>query len=357
MALPFATSRTSRTRRRDQVVAIDLGSRFVKAVQVQKKGVQFQITRATVFDSIRSDKGWTAEVLTEVLQSAAKALDSRTKVAVVALGASDSVLRPAELPMVTVPEMRTLLKYKAKDLLQQDMPKSLFDCHILPPKNGEKFDPGRAGHKCRVLVGAAREELVNDLVKASKAAGLALEMVVPNLMCVANLFELAEPEVFANEVVALVDLGFKQSTICILAKGDFALSRVVALGGDRLTHGLSEAMGIGYDEAEGIKVGLAGEVQSSLEPLLAPLGRELRASIDFFEHQEDKTVTQAFFCGGGARSEALVQALRTELMVPAKAWNPAAFLSCSGLPPQQLADFEPATPQLAVALGAAASAL
>ena len=31
-----------------------------------------------------------------------------------------------------------------------------------------------------------------------------------------------------------------------------------------------------------LKVGMPAEVQSNLEPLLIPLGRELRASIDFF---------------------------------------------------------------------------
>jgi len=39
-------------------------------------------------------------------------------------------------------------------------------------------------------------------------------------------------------------------------------------------------MNITYAEAEGIKIGMPAEVQSALEPLLAGLARELRASID-----------------------------------------------------------------------------
>ena len=88
------------------------------------------------------------------------------------------------------------------------------------------------------------------------------------------------------------------------------LNRVVGIGGDRLTGGLSEAMGISYMEAENIKVGMASEVQANLEPLINPLGRELRASIDFFEHQHDKTATQVFISGGSARSEIIIQALQ-----------------------------------------------
>jgi len=148
-----------------------------------------------------------------------------------------------------------------------------------------------------------------------------------------------------------VDLGFKCSSICILQEGELILSRVVGIGGDRLTQALSDSMNISYAEAEGIKVGMAGEVQSALDSVLTPLGRELRASIDFFEHQQDRPVAHAFISGGSARSEQVLQALQTELMVECKTWNPASFLQLA-LSPDQTAEFEQVAPQLAVALGA-----
>ena len=51
------------------------------------------------------------------------------------------------------------------------------------------------------------------------------------MVCTANAFELAYPEVFTNEVVALVDIGFKSSSISILANGELSLNRVVLIGG------------------------------------------------------------------------------------------------------------------------------
>jgi Tfp pilus assembly PilM family ATPase len=198
--------------------------------------------------------------------------------------------------------------------------------------------------------------LVEDLQTAAKGAGLIPDRIVPGLIGCANAFELAQPEVFAKEVVALVDIGFKSSTITMLMNGELSLSRVVAIGGDRLTAGLAEAMNIGYGEAEGIKIGMPHEVQSAMEPLLATLGRELRASIDFFEHQQDKAVSQAFISGGSARSEFILQTLQAELMVQCKSWNPVSFLDLA-LPPKEMAEIEQAAPQLAVAVGAAVSAM
>jgi len=103
-----------------------------------------------------------------------------------------------------------------------------------------------------------------------------------------NAFEMSLPEVFANESVALVDIGFKHSSVCVVDRGELVLSRMVNIGGDKLTAGLAEAMNITYAEAEGIKVGMAPEVQAMLEAQVQPLGRELRASLDFFEHQQDR---------------------------------------------------------------------
>jgi Tfp pilus assembly PilM family ATPase len=88
---------------------------------------------------------------------------------------------------------------------------------------------------------------------------------------------------------------------------------------------------------------------------MLPLGRELRASIDFFEHQQDKAVSQVFISGGSARSEFLVQLLQTELMAECKPWNPLSFIELA-LPPQQAAEVDHVAPQLAVAVGAAVAA-
>ena len=180
--------------------------------------------------------------------------------------------------------------------------------------------------------------------------------MVPGIIGPANSFELAEPESFMKECIALVDVGFKNTNIVILDCGEIRLNRVVAIGGDRMTAGLSDSMGISYLEAENIKVGMPSEVQQNLEPLIYPLGRELRASLDFFEHQEDKTVSQVFISGGSARSDFIIQALQAELGVPCKSWNPAKSLRME-LDSQKAAELDQVAPQLTVAIGAAVSAL
>ena len=91
------------------------------------------------------------------------------------------------------------------------------------------------------------------------------------------------------------------------------------------------------------------------EPFVLRLGRELRASIDFFEHQHDTSVRQVFVTGGSARSEFLVERLQQELMVECKVLNPVKFLQLE-VGKEKEAEVAQVAPQLATALGTALAA-
>lgn len=345
---------------RDQMLAVDLGSRTTKAVYVQRRAQGFALCGYTLADAPIFEKTLSPELLSEHLKTVSQALGAKTKLVTLTVGVNDVLVRPVDMPVLPMDDIRLVLKHNSKTYLQQDLSSHVFDCHVMAanhvakPTEAQKAQTGPP--KQKILVAGSKKQLVDDFVQGAKGAGLIPDHIVPGLVGPVNAFELAMPDIFKNEVVALVDIGFKNSTICILQKGELILSRTMAIGGDRLTTSLSESMNISYAEAEGIKVGMAHEVQPTLEATLTPLGRELRASIDFFEHQQDKAVSHVFISGGSARSAVIVQALQSELMVECKTWNPASFLQME-LSPEQTAEIEQVAPQLAVALGAALAAL
>jgi len=345
--------------RRNHVVSIDLGQRTTKAVFVQRKGEKLELADYALLDAPASDKPLTPELIGEHLKSVTDAVNYRGRRVSLVLGVADALLRLAELPAVPVADMRLMLKYNSKNYLQQDLGEYAFDCHTfgLIQSTGAGTDNGpRAVTKARVLVGAAKQQTLAQLQQAARHVGLVLDQVTPSLVCPGNAFEAAMPEEFGKDVIALVDIGFRSSTISILSNGEVLLSRVVSLGADKLTAGLAEAMGVSYAEAEGIKIGLPEEVQGAMQGLIMPLGRELRASIDFFEHQQDKSVSHIFVSGGSARSQFIVESLQSELMVQTKAWNSLSFLNIA-VPASKLGEVESVAPQLAVAVGGALATL
>jgi len=358
MARPLINNGSNK--RRDQILAVDLGSRTTKAIHLQRRGNAYALSRFAVVDAPIFDTVLSREMLAEHLRTVTQALGAKTRLVALTTSVNDALVRHVELPSLPMDEMRLVLKHNSRNYLQQDLTNYVFDCHFLPPSassspaDGGKSNGGNAKHK--VLVAGAKRQLVDDYVEAAKLAGLVAEFVAPGLLGPANAFEMAFPEIFANEVVALVDIGFKSSSICILQQGELILSRVVQIGGDRLTTAVAEAISISYAEAEGIKVGMASEVDAVLESVLAPLATELRASLDFYEHQQDQPVSQVFLTGGSARSEFVLQSLQNGLMTETRPWNPTAFLQMD-LPPQQAADIEHVSAQLAVAVGTAVAAL
>ncbi len=358
MALPFFDSGSRK--RPDQILAVDLGSRTTKAVHVQRKGEGFALCHYALLDAPIFEKALSAELLAEHLRAVSQALEAKTKSLALAVSANDAVVRHVEMPRMAVEDMRLMLKHNSRNYLQQDLPDHAFDCHITAPREGN--NPGEPAkgpvgqQKQKTLVVGAKKQLVDDYLEGARSSGLTAEFIFPGLIGPVNAFELAMPEVFNKEVVALVDIGFKCSSICIVQEGELILSRVVGIGGDRLTTALSESMNISYAEAEGIKVGMATEVQPALDSILVPLGRELRASIDFFEHQQDRPVPQAYITGGSSRSESILHTLQNELMIECKTWSPTTRWEMA-LSSQQSAEIEQDAPQLAVALGAALAAL
>src|SRR5664279_2183480 len=313
MALPFFESRAKK--QRDRMLAVDLGGRTNKAVHLQRRGQGFALCGYALLDAPISDKTLPAVLLTEHLKAVAQALGAKSKCVTLAIGVNDAVVRHTEMPRLPADDRRLVLKHSSRVYLQQELTNHVFDCHVLAvavpeqPSNPAESPKAQSGPpKQKILVAGARKELIDEFADGTRRAGLVAECIVPGLIAPVNAFELAMPDVFANEAVALVDLGFRNSSICVVRRGELILSRVVGIG------------------------------------------RELRASIDFFEHQHDQPVTQAFVTGGSARSEFILRMLQQEMMIDCKVLNPATFLQMK-LSSQQTAEIEQVAPQFAVALG------
>lgn len=359
MGFTFPFLNGASRKKRAQVIAVDLGNRTTKAVLLERRGELWALTRYCLLDAPITDKKISPELLADHLHAVTEALGTKAKFISVAVGLGDAMVRQVELPQMPLDELRSIIKVNHKNYLQQDLPNHAFDCYIIPPradaKTTEAARPLGSPKKLKVLAAAAKQQLINDFIQATRSAGLVADALVPALFGPINAFERALPEVYAKETVALVDIGFKHTSVCVLDRGELATNRTVNIGGDQLTAGLAEAMNISYAEAEGIKVGMAPEVESALQMQVTPLGREIRASLDFFEHQQDRPVTEVFLSGGSTRSEMIIQMLHAELLADCKIWNPTSFLQLA-LPGQQAVEIDHVGPQLTVAIGTALAA-
>ncbi len=112
MALPFANGRT---KKRDQIIAIDLGGRSTKAIHLQRRGDVFTLLRYCVMDAPSYEKGLAVEPLAAHLKSIYQGLGAKTKFVTLALGVNDSIVRHAELPQIPITDMPPVLKTNTKN--------------------------------------------------------------------------------------------------------------------------------------------------------------------------------------------------------------------------------------------------
>jgi len=354
MALPFM--KKDPRKKRDQMLAVDLGVRTTKAVLLQRRGSGFALVNYAILDTPIFDKVFPEDLLTEHLRTIVQTMQAKGKPVALTVGIEDSLVRHVEMPLMPPEDIRMILKNNPRVYLQQDLAGYIFDSYSPNAPTGKATGPKDSQQKFKVLIAGTKDQIIKNYVAAAKNAGLVPDHVVPTILGPVNAFELAMPEVFAAETAALVEIGFRSTAISILQNGHLVLNRVVSIGGDRLTSGLSETMNISYAEAEGIKVGMPTEVEAQLDMLISPLARELRASIDFFEHQEERALTAIYVSGGSTRSEFIVQTLRREIGLECKTWNPLTGLQLS-LSSAQSAEIEQIAPQLAVAIGTALTAI
>ncbi len=340
--------------RRDQIVAIVLGTRMTKAVNLHREGGQLCLMNYLLQPAPEYPDGFSRDILIQHLKDIKEKLGAKTNQLIIVLSMGDTVIRHVELTGGNTADMRQMLRMNSKHYFQQDLSGYEFDCWVLPaPAEAKPTEDAPKKAAKQVLAGGLKLTLLEDIEAAAKAAHWELVQITVSQVCLINTALMALPETVLKEPVALIDIGFKTSTISLLANGNLGLNRVIPIGSDNLTKGLAEALGVTYPVAEGIKTVMAAKVQGKLNELIMPLAQELRTAIHFFESQQNQRITQMLVFGGAARSPLILEMLQNNLETTCLSFDSSSSLTLK-LPPEKEKELAKDKPQLAAALGAVA---
>jgi len=105
MALPFFNKSDGR-KQRDRMLAVDLGGRTTKAVNIQRHGENFVLTNYALMDAPIFEKSLSPEMLAEHLKAISQALDAKSKLVTLTVGVNDSLVRHTEMPRMPVEDLR-----------------------------------------------------------------------------------------------------------------------------------------------------------------------------------------------------------------------------------------------------------
>lgn len=276
------------------VVGLDIGSSGIRAAELSGGGRRTaSLHRFASVDlpagAVRAGKLVDADAVTEALRELWER--GRFSSRAVSLGvANDGVLvRQLDLEWMPAADFRKALRYLVADSLPVPVDQANLDYYLLDREAAEAAAGQDEKGVARVLLVAASREMVDDLVRAVRAAGLRPERVdlVPFALVRAacpTLQSSGPPE-------AVVDIGAETISVVVHEAGRPRFVRTIAgLGGDTVTRALEERYSWTWEEAERTKVvlGLPGS-----EPADGPEGEAADVTPPGGEHPAQQTILTA----------------------------------------------------------------
>jgi type IV pilus assembly protein PilM len=351
-------------------LGIDIGSEWIKAVQVSVSGGKVTVTGALKIP--RSGGGPGAEedggmhaVPPNLGQELSHARMRRS--GCVGLTGKEVVLRYVTTPPMPPDKLRSYIDMQIGERVmvgkkEEGAPALTYDFRVLNVHGGPKGD-------LVIMAAAAKNEFLHGLVAACKAAGVSVNRMVPAAVGVAQAY-LRTQQIQQKETVAVVDVGHEVLEISLLHEDALYFARSGPGGGRKFDVALSKLLGwpaeklkeFKHHRAKVLPEGTAvsspqdQQFQAALRDGSDGIANAIRGAVTFCRTQAKMPrvdYQRIFLSGGGARLQGLPEYLEKKTQRPVKILDLYSGLDLRRLDAQSAKCFEGAISDMSVALGLA----
>jgi len=312
--------------RKKTTVGLDIGSGLIKVAVIDHSKKLPELTKVAIQplmqDAIVEGEVMDPGVVAEAIQAALSAAGVKAKQVVTAVGGRDVIIKPISIERVKEQQARELMRWEAEQHVPFDMESVELDFQIL--------DPDDEGLEMRVLLVAAKRELVESKVRVLTDAGLEPAIVDVDAFALHNAFEVNYPDAMQG-MVALLNIGHDVTNINILEEGVPILTRDLTMGTRHVRESLQRERGLGAEEAQALLQGF--DRSPHLDAVMESRGEEIAVGIEravAFLASNTRgagNVGAVYTCGGGARIPGLTEVLAARLRLEVQMANPLASLT------------------------------
>lgn len=232
------------------VVGLDIGSRWIKAVEVRPSrggaaitGIGYEPTPqgAVVEDAILD---------ANAIAAAIKRLFSNSgitvrKVVSAVSGQSSVVVRIIEVPRMTEKELAETMKWEVERHVPFPVNQTVMDFKML---NRPSAPPD--AQSMEVLLAVCQEDVVKKHIEALGAAKLSPDAIEVESVALPRALIAGDPEAESLSTVAVAEIGNEATELCIYENKVLVFPRSIPIAGSNLTRALIDTMGMSEDEAE-----------------------------------------------------------------------------------------------------------
>ncbi len=324
------------------MVGIDIGSKTIKIVELQKEGNAFSLNATGIFGY----SGNTIEKMTDEREMASlgqviKKLHSEAGVTsrdvVISIPESLVFTRTIKFPLLTDAEIASAVKWESEQYIPIPINEAIIQ-HTILARNETTSPPG-----VLVLLVAAPRVIVEKYTKVVSLAGLTPIAVETELIALTR--SLAP----ADKTILLVDLGATSTDIAIAKNSLLSFSRSIPIAGEAFTRAVSQGLGVAVPQAEEYKktyglesTQLEGKIKGALDPVLRLVVDEIKKAISYYQSEEKGDAPSAIFVSGGTSGMPQIISMLSELLgMEVLVANPFSRIQVDPETAKKLAPFAP----------------
>jgi type IV pilus assembly protein PilM len=305
--------------RKRSSIGLDIGSGFVKVVEVDHSGDQPEVVRVAmrpllpdaIVEGEIMDYGLVSDAVMGIFQD----LGMKGADVVTAIGGHDVIIKKIEMDRMKESDAREVIRWEAEQHVPFDIKSVELDFQIL--------DPDGTGGQMQVLLVAAKRELVDNKVGLLQDAGVNPVIIDIDAFALHNAFEHNYPEA-SEGIIALVNVGHETTNVNILEDGVPILTRDIPFGSRKIREDLQRERGLTAEQAEDVVQ--ARETVHDLESFVESSADEVavgieRASAFLMTREDGDSVGRIFLSGGGARIPGMAATLGRRMNVTTELVN------------------------------------
>lgn len=323
-----------------EIFGIDINDLSLRIVKLQKRGGSFNLVsfNETFFSPgiVKEGVIQDEQALVKIIKTACNAVKGKkldTKYVVVSLPEEKSFAQVIQMPKMTNEELKLAVPFEAENYIPLSVNTVYLDFQVI-----DYHEPG-VSHM-DLLINVMAKSIVDSYVSCFKKAGLVpCILEVESQAIIRALMKNNEKDIPA----VFVDFGETKTNLIIYSNNSIRFTVIIPISSGQLTEAISEKLGVGFNEAEKLKVqyGLdkragkeANNLISAMSPLLNDLAEQIKKYINFYQghafHEyfsSNEKVKKVVLCGGGANLKELAGFLSKNLKIPVELGNPLLSIS------------------------------
>ncbi len=294
------------SRKSAPILGIDISETAVKLLELSQRGSNYQvesyavepIAPNAVTEKTINDIDQVGETIASVVEKSG----TKTKNAAVCVAGSSVITKVINMPSgLSDDDMEVQIQIEADQHIPFPLDQVSLDFEVVE-------EPEEDSENVKVLLAAARSEIVDNCVASLDLGGLKAKVVDIEAFTIENSIEWISkkfPSGVSKDVIAVADIGSRSTTFSVLEDLKVVYSREEAFGGVQLTEEIQRRYGMSFEEAAiAKKAGSLPEDYEAevLEPFKENLISEISRALQFFYSSSQTTDIDILVIAGGCAS-------------------------------------------------------